>query len=387
MGTAPIVLSANGLLQQNADNTYPFRQDSSFWYFTGIEEPGAILVMDKDKEYLIIPEKSDYAKIAEGEIDIEGIQRCSGIKAIYWEEDGWKELTTRFKKVRHIATLSPPEGYIKAHGFYTNPSKEHLIKRLKTINPDITFLDIRRHIAKLRCVKQPEEIEAIKQSIDITSKAINNIYKYISRYHYEYEIEATITAEFKKQNVTFAYQPIIASGTNACVLHYSINSSKLKAKDLILIDVGASVSNYASDLTRTFSIAKNPNTRQKDILNSVLAVQQFAEKLLKPGLNLKTYEKDIEEFMGERLRSLGLIKTITHELVRKYYPHSTSHFLGLDPHDVGEYDKPLEANMILTIEPGIYIQEEGIGVRIEDDYLLTVDGNINLSANLPSYVK
>ncbi|HUC95821.1 MAG TPA: Xaa-Pro aminopeptidase [Candidatus Saccharimonadia bacterium] len=387
VGTAPIVLTANGLLQRNADNTYLFRQDSSFWYFTGIEIPGAILVIEKDREYLIIPKKSDFSIIAEGEADLENVRRVSGVETIYDEEIGWKQLNSKIKKVKHVATIVPAEEYIKTMGLYTNPTKRLLSIRLKDTNPQIIFLDIRQHISKLRCIKQSPEIRAIREAITITNKTISNIYKNITNFKYEYEIEAVVLSEFKKQNADLAYPPIIASGLNACVLHYSKNDTKLEPKDLILIDVGASVSNYASDITRTFSLKHNPNNRQLAVLKSVLDVQKFAQNLMKPGLDAKKYELEVERFMGEQLRELGLIRTITHDLVRKYYPHSTSHFLGLDPHDIGDYKSPFEEDMVLTIEPGIYIPEEGIGVRIEDDYLLTKDGCLNLSANLPTYVK
>jgi len=174
----------------------------------------------------------------------------------------------------------------------------------------------------------------------------------------------------------------VANGINACTIHYNQNNSKLNKKDLLLIDVGAEFNHYASDLTRTFSLS-SPSKRQQAVYDAVLDVQTYAISLLKPGVLLDDYENDIEHYMGEKLRELGLIKTINHENVRKYYPYYSSHFLGLNVHDSGLHDRPLEPGMILTVEPGIHIKKENIGVRIEDNVLITEDGCRVLSEKLP----
>jgi len=383
MGTAPIILSANGLLQQNSDNTYPFRQDSSFWYFTGINLPGLILVIDKDSEYLIAPKRSSFSEVADGVVDNFELTKISGIEKIFDEVIGWKKIANKLLRVKHVAVLPQAGAYIEDLGFYTNPAREALLNRIKSINQDVKLLDISGHISRLRSIKQGQEIKAITRAMEITENTFKVVKKKIGSYDYEYQIEATILAEFRKENSIPAYASIVASGINACTLHYNQNNSPINKKDLVLIDIGASVSNYAADITRTLVAGDGVSRRQQQVMNSVIEVQKYAISLIKPGIELKDYEAEIEVFMGEQLRSLGLINSVTPVNVRRYYSHSTSHFLGLDPHDAGDYNLPLETNMVLTIEPGIYIPEENIGIRIEDDFIVTEKGVVQLSHNLP----
>jgi len=382
-GTAPIVLTANGLLQRNSDVTFPFRQDSSFWYLTGIDEPDLILVMDKDKEYLIMPHRTDMQAVFDGAIESDQLTACSGIQTVFDHKTGWKQLDTRLKRVKHIATLAAAPPYITKHGFYVNPARANLIKRLKELVPNAELLDLRPHVTRLRMVKQTPELDAIKQAIAITTTTLKEVTAKLSQYQYEYEVEAAITAGFRRRGADHAYQPIVASGANACTLHYVANNSALDAKKSLLIDVGAEVDHYAADITRSYALSK-PNKRLQSVFNAVLEVQAFASSSLKPGILMKDYEHAVEQFMGEKLRALGLIKTIEREAVKRYYPHATSHFLGLDVHDVADYDRPLEANMVLTVEPGIYIAQEGIGVRIEDNVMISQKGIKVLSSGLLS---
>jgi Xaa-Pro aminopeptidase len=165
-------------------------------------------------------------------------------------------------------------------------------------------------------------------------------------------------------------------------MHYITNQAPLSADELVVLEVGAEVEHYSADIARTVSMS-TPSRRQQVIHETVLEVQEFARNLLKPGTLLREYEDEVAVFMGEKLRELGLIKTISDENVRMYFPHRTSHFLGLNTHDVGDYDRPIEPGVVLTVEPGIYIPEEGIGVRIEDDVLITSHGNKILSNKLP----
>jgi Xaa-Pro aminopeptidase len=386
MGTAPIILTANGILQQNSDNTYAFRQDSSFWYFTGLDIPNLIFVIDRDKEYLIIPKLSSFSEVADGSINRDQIIKISGINDIYESSDGWDILTNRIKKVKHVAILKSPGGFIESMGFYTNPAREYLINRIKAINSEVKFLDIHEHVSRLRSIKQEPEIELIKKAINITTQAISKIYKNRLKYSYEYEIEATVLSEFKNSNSIPGYSSIVANGKNACTLHYHQNHSRLDKSQLLLIDIGASVSNYTADITRTFALTESVSKRHQQVIDAAFEVQNFAKDLIRPGVYMHKYETEVVQFMGEKLRGLGLISIVNDENVRRYYPHSTSHFLGLDPHDIGNYELPLEKNMIITIEPGIYIPEESIGVRIEDDFLINDDGVICLSNNLPGVI-
>ena len=381
-GTAPIVLTANGLLQRNGDTTFPFRQDSNFWYLTGIDEPDLVLVLDKDKEYLILPKREHVQEIFNGSVEDNSITKISGIKNVMDHKTGWKQLTGRLNRVRHVATLAAPAPFIERYGLYTNPSRNLLINRLKEINPTAELLDLRSHMMRLRMVKQPEELAALQVAIDITTVTLKQAIKKLSSYDYEYQLEAAINNGFGQHGIGHAYQPIVASDHHACTLHYIANNDRLAGKRLVLLDVGAEVEHYAADITRTYAL-KPPSKRAQLVYATVIEVQEFAKNLLKPGVLMQDYEQVVEQFMGEKLRELGLIKSIDHESVRQYYPHATSHALGLDVHDAADYDRPLEANMVLTVEPGIYIPKEGIGIRIEDDVLITAAGLQVLSNKLP----
>lgn len=385
-GKAPIILAAAGLLQRGADSTFPFQQDATFWYFTGIEEPDILLVMDKDKEYLIVPDRQGSRATFDGTIDENGLKRISGIDTVVNEKDGWKQLGSRLQRAKHAATVPAPPKYVEQYGMYTNPARAQLIRKLKAENDHLELLDISQHITRLRMIKQPIEIEAIQTAITITLDSLKSALKPAKRatYAFEYEIEAELTRSFRKKGGTgHAFEPIVASGARACVLHNVANNGELAADELVVCDVGAEYSHYAADITRTVALG-SPSRRQQQVFDAVIEVQKYAKDLLKPGVLLKSYEKQVEQFMGEKLRELGLIKSIDQDAVRTYFPHATSHFLGLNVHDIGEYDRPLEPGVVLTVEPGIYIPEEAIGVRVEDDALITKNGIQVLSDRLPS---
>lgn len=385
-GTAPIVVTANGLLQRSGDSAFPFQQDANFWYLTGIDEPDILLVMDKDKEYLIVPVREETREAFDGRIDEQELTRRSGIELVYDDHEGWRQLGGRLKRVRHVATFAPLPAYFEHHGLYSNPARARLLEQMKAFNPEIELLDIGKHIVQLRTIKQPEELAAIQAAIDITASTLKTITKpaALSKYAYEYEIEADLTRSFRRKGASgHGFEPIVASGERACTLHNVANNGQLSADELLVLDIGAEVEHYSADITRTVALG-NPSRRQRAVHEAVLETQDYARSLLKPGVIIKEYEADIEHFIGEKLRALGLIRSaIDHEEVRHWYPHATSHFLGLNVHDVGDYGQPLEPGMVLTVEPGIYIPEEGIGVRIEDDVLITERGIKVLSNALP----
>lgn len=383
-GTAPIVITANGLLQRNSDTNYPFRQDSTFWYLTGLNEPDLVLVLDKGKEYLIAPERDEHRAAFDGAIDYSELTTRSGIDQVFDDMTGWKQLGLRLKRVKHVATLAAPAPYVVQHGLYTNPSRARLIETLKSHNEAIELLDLRPHITHMRMIKQTVELDEIQRAIDITEQTLGNLKRRgWEKFTYEYEVEAAITSAFKKVNANHAYQPIIAAGKNACTLHYIHNDGTIPENSLLLLDVGAEVNNYAADITRTYAVGE-PTKRQQQVFDAVHVVQQFAIEQLKVGTDMREYEEVVMQFMGEKLRELGLIKIIENDTVRKYYPHATSHFLGLDVHDIADYERPLEVGTVLTVEPGIYIPEEGIGIRIEDNILMESNGPRVLSAKLPT---
>jgi Xaa-Pro aminopeptidase len=380
-GTAPILLTANGQLQRSGDTPFPFRQDSNFWYLTGINEPDIVLVIDKSKEYLIVPERDERLKTFDGDLDLEELKRRSGIEVVIDSKEAWSGLSKRLKRVKHVATIEPAPAYIASLQLYPNPARRKLVKLLKSYNPELQFIDLKPHFSALRMVKSEIELSMIQQAIDHTGEIFDIITKNLASYQSENEVAADVAAYLLRNQLIEAYAPIIAGGKNAVTLHYVKNSAPLTPGECLLLDIGAAKNYYSADISRTLCI--KPIKRQKAVFEAVKAVQDFAVSLLKPGATIKDVETEVEHFMGEKLRELGLIRTIDHENVRTFYPHATSHFLGLDVHDVGDYHKPLEPGVVLTVEPGIYIAHESLGVRIEDNIVITAEGNRNLSAHLP----
>lgn len=382
-GSAPIVITANGLLQRNGDSSYFFRQDSNFWYLTGLNIPGATLVLDKDTDYIILPEMSPVDEVLGAPPDVQHAIDRSGIQNVVSTQEGWSKLSKQLKKVQHAATFSASPAYAKHYGFYSNPARKTLMKRMRNENPDIELLDLRQHLMRMRMIKQPQELAALQKAIDITVQTIKKIEKKLPNYVFEYEIEADLSHGFRSNGATgHAFSPIVAGGKNTCHIHYQTNNDSLENVSLLYIDTGAEIENYSADITRTY-IVSDKAKREQAVAVAVQEVAEFARNNLKPGISIRENEKLVVQFMGEKLRELGLIKSITPESVRKYYTHACSHYLGLDTHDTGDYDIHLEPNMVLTVEPGIYIPEEGIGVRIEDDVLVTKTGIKVLSEKLP----
>lgn len=383
---APIVLTSHGQLQRSSDNVYSFQQDSSFWYLTGVEYPDVIFARDNQGEFLILPSRGAVREAFDGAIDTEALTASTGIADITDEEAGWKRLEAALKAARQYATLAPPPPYFDTFGVYANPARAALATRIEAVCPGLTVQDVRQDVARLRMIKQPGELALLQQAIDITIETLQDVANTaaISAYRYEYQVEADITRGFRYRGAKgHGFDPIVAGGHNATTLHNVANHSPLGTDDLIVLDVGAEYGHYCADITRTVSMSGSPSERQQAVHRAVLDVQEYAYGILKPSIQLKEYEQQIEHFMGTRLIALGLIKKNEHDEVRKYYPHSTSHFLGIDPHDAGDYQAPLAAGTVLTVEPGIYIPEEGIGVRIEDDVLVTDDGIAVLTKELP----
>jgi Xaa-Pro aminopeptidase len=385
-GTAPVVVTANGLLQQATSEPYRFAQDASFWYLTGIDEPDVVLVMDKGREYLIVPDRGASREVFDGALNHTDLARRSGVVSVLNEKDGWKQLEARVKKVRHVATLAANPTYIEQLGMYSNPARAALARRLKKVNDNLELLDLRQHVARLRTVKQAAELAAIQAAIDVTVDTIREVTASarLAKYAFEYEVEAEISRGFRRRGSDgHGFPPIVAGGKRACTLHNINNNSPLASDELLTIDVGARVSHYNADITRTLSLGNKSSRRQQAVHEAVQAAQDYAYSLLKPGVVIADYERQMEEFMGEKLRELGVIKTIDKDSVRRFFPHATSHFLGIDVHDGGDYETPLLPGAVLTVEPGIYIREEAIGVRIEDDVLITEDGCEIISKKLP----
>ena len=383
---ALVALTANGTLQRSADTTFPFCQDRNFWYLTGINDADVVFVMTSDDEYLIVPKTSATKDVFDGALDMSMMTRISGIGTVLEYRHGWRRLKSDLQTHKSVYTISVGASYHSGYNFFLNPARKRLAGRLRRARPGLVTNDIREHLTKLRVVKQPEELEAIRQAVNITTESFSQIRSssMLASYGYEYELEADLTRAFRTAGADgHAYEPIVAAGKNATTLHYTQNSSPLAKNELIVVDAGAEYIGYAADITRTIS-ARKPSARQQAIHDAVVTVQAEAQRLLKPGVLLREYEHEVVQKMARSLKELGLINSVNNfERVRRYYPHATSHFLGLDVHDVGFYEHPLAENMVLTCEPGIYIPEEGIGVRIEDDLVITASGNENLSEHCP----
>lgn len=377
------VFTASGLVQRNGTTTYPFRQDSNFWYLTGIEEPDIMLVMDGSGEYLILPERSEVFEKFNGKIDPNKITSVSNISDIYGYNSGIRKLKSELLKRKKAVIFTPADDYVAAAGIYANPSRRRLANMLSDTYPNVQLIDARPQLSRQRMIKQPVEINAIKKSISVTIAAFEKIKRSIGTYKTEKEISDAIGIEFIKSGAAgHAYEPVVASGKNACVLHYLPQNQALEDNALVLMDAGAELLNYASDLTRTYALAE-PTSRQTEVFETVMRIREYALKSLKAGVTFKNYELAVKKYAHQEIKKLKLKNPDP----SVYYPHSTSHFLGLDVHDAGDYEAVLAENIVLTVEPGIYIEEEDIGIRIEDDILITSGGYHNLSEQLPRELK
>jgi Xaa-Pro aminopeptidase len=380
----PIVITANGQLQRSGDNPFPFQQDTNFWYLTGIDEPDVTLVIDGDQEYLMVPGRTAIRELFDGGLTAEQMSKISGIPTVVPGDEGWKRLIKRLKRQPQFATVAPPEPYLEPYTMYTNPARARMTGRIKDALPAVELIDIRPLLMRMRMVKQAPELKALQKSIDITIGSLRDatLPERLSKMHYEYELEAMVTAGFRRRGAeTQGFSPIIAAGKNACTIHYLENNGPLGNNQLILLDVGAETLHYPADISRTVVRGK-ATKRQRAVVEAVNAVLEFGLEETRPGVTFRQIEQSQRQFMGEKLRELGLIKTINDEAIHKYYPHYP-HFLGLDVHDGGDSRLPLEPGMVVTNEPGIYIPEEGIGVRIEEDVLITPVGHKVLSGDLP----
>lgn len=377
-----IVVTANGLVQRGADASYPFCQDANFRYLTGINYPDVTLVMNGPDEFLIVPQRESIRVAFDGQIDDRELRAISGVDEIVDETNGWKRLDGILAADNRLATLLPAPAFIEQFGMYANPARARLMRRIKQHGSPPEIFDLRPLLARMRMIKQKPELQAIQAAIDITVQTLQEILARPDGYKFEYQIEADISRGFRIRGAEgHAFDPIVAAGIRACVLHNTANNGPIRKGELVVLDVGANACGYAADLTRVLTGTK-PTPRQLDIHQAVLETQAYAIDLLKPGVLLEEYEHQVVRYLGRRLRQLKLVSSLKQDDIRQFYPHATSHFLGLNVHDVGDYRQPLQPGMVLTVEPGIYVPEEGIGIRVEDDILITNSKAQILSAGL-----
>jgi Xaa-Pro aminopeptidase len=265
-GTAPIVIGAHGTLQQSADSAYPFTQDKNFWYLTGLDIPDAVLVLDKLKEYIILPERPEWQVVFDGQTSEEAAQNLSGIQTIFSNKEGWRQLESRIKKVKHIASLLPADPYVSHHGFYVNPARQNLMRRVSAINSAIQPLDLRAQLAAMRMIKQPAELDAIKEAIAVTGGTIKKLLrKDLTSFSSEFDIETEIIRSFRKRSASTAFESIVAAGSSACTIHHLPTKQPLDVSGLILFDIGAAVDGYSADISRTIPLGKNNKTYASSI--------------------------------------------------------------------------------------------------------------------------
>jgi len=389
------VFNSNDLMPTSADGNHPFIQQTDLFYLSGIDQEESTLVIcpdareEKYREILFLKETNEKIALWEGrKYTREEATETSGIKTICWNHE--------FSSI--IQQLA-----LQSENIYLN-TNEHLRANTWVETRDDRFLNWCRRsfplhnyrrlapiLHDLRAVKSELELPPIKQACKITHAAFQRLLGFIKPGVWEFEIEAEIYHEFiRNRSKGPAFETIVASGADSCVLHYIKNDKQCRTGDLVLIDFGAEYANYAADVTRTVPVSGKFSKRQKQVYNAVLNVQKAAINLLVPGSSLDDYHKAVGKIMESELIGLGLLdskqvkkQSIDEPLYKKYYPHGTSHYLGLDVHDYGDRYRPLEPGMVLTCEPGIYIRDEAIGIRIENDILITADGPVDLTADIP----
>lgn len=376
-----IILSGHTQVQRSNDAAFNFEQEANFWWLTGIESPDWWVIIDstKHKSWLVMPNVGDVHQIFDGSLSADQARSISGITDIISDEQAQAFLWGEAKKNRTVYTLGE-DPHVAHYDFALNPAPVKMIEKLKGMFDDVK--DCRHDLAELRAIKQPAEIQSIRDAIELTIQGFEKVKSIINDYSFEYEIEAEFDYYFRKNGASgHAYDPIVAAGKNACTLHYSKNRDKLVDGELILLDVGARMNGYPADITRTYAYG-DVSERHKAVHKEVEMAHHQIIQLLRPGLSVKAYFSSVDEIMHQALKNVGLLKKESD--YRKYFPHSISHGLGIDVHDSLGGPETFQPGMILTVEPGIYIPEEGIGVRIEDDILITATGHENLSKALPT---
>ncbi len=390
------VFNSNDIYPISADSTLPFAQHRDIYYLSGVDQEESILVLfpdcpnPKHREILFLKETNEHIAVWEGEkLTKDAAFETSGIKTVYWLQDLEKIL---FELMTQSDTV-----YINTNEHYranveTETREDRFTKWLKDKYPAHRVAKSNPILQRLRSIKDQIEIDLMQHACNITEKGFRRILNFVKPEVWEFEIEAEFMHEFlRNRSKGFAYTPIIASGNNANVLHYIENNQQCKSGDLILFDVAAEYANYSSDLSRTIPVSGKFTDRQKAVYNAVLRVKNEATRLLTPGTIWADYHVEVGKLMTSELLGLGLLDKadVKNEnpdwpAYKKYFMHGTSHHIGLDTHDYGILTEPMQANMVFTVEPGIYIPDEGFGIRLEDDVVVQEKGEpFNLMQNIP----
>lgn len=394
------VFNSNDIFTTGADSNVPFEQNSDLLYLSGADQEESILLLFPDAldenhcEILFLTETNEHIAIWYGsKYSKEEARNVSGIKTIYW--------LSEFKKVFFDLMTEAETVYFNTNEHYRQTveletREDRFIKQCKADFPAHKWEKSNQILQQIRGVKESEEIDIMQIACNITEKGFRRVLPFVKPGIMEYEIEAEFMHEFlRNRSKGFAYTPIIGSGYSACVLHYIENNNECKDGDMLLMDVGAEYANYSSDMTRTIPVNGIFTNRQKAIYNTVLRVKNEATKMLVPGTIWAEYHKEVGKFMTSELLDLGLISKadVQNEdpkwpAYKKYFMHGTSHHMGLDTHDYGALKTPMKANMVFTVEPGIYIPDEQLGIRVEDDVVIQQSGEpFNLMRSIPIEVE
>lgn len=389
------IFQSNDEFPRSGDQDFIFKQNVDLFYLSGIDQEKTILLIYPDcpnplyREVLFLRQTSDQIKIWEGEKYSKPMaQKASGIQSVYWLDD--------FENILNSIITYAERIYLNTNenvaSYYSVPYRDiRFIEELKKKYPLHHYERAAPLMRQLRDTKSPFEIELIQKACDITRKAFLRVLRFVRPGVAEYEIEAEIIHEFIRNRATgHAYPPIIASGNNANILHYGANNQLCEDGELILMDFGAEYANYNADLSRTIPVNGRFSPRQKEVYNAVLQIMQEAKKMLRPGITPKEYNMFVGEIVTEQLLMLDLISTNevknqnpSFPVYKKYFMHGISHHLGLDVHDFANRYIPYAEGNVLTCEPGLYIPAEGFGIRLENDLLLTADGNVDLMEAIP----
>lgn len=389
------VFNSNDIMPTNADGVMPFRQNNDLFYLTGIDQEETILVLFPEsknpahREILFVKETSEHIAIWEGhKFTQKEASEISGIKTVYW--------TSQFESVFYGLTGECESIYLNSNEHsraekVVQTRDERFTRWCKKKYPLHRYERSAPIMQELRQIKSEQEIALMREACKITEKAFRRVLRFVKPGVKEFEIEAEILHEFiKNRSRGPAYSSIIASGGNACVLHYTDNNMTCKKGDVILMDFGAEYANYAADLTRCIPVNGKFSKRQKEVYNAVLRIQKSAVKMLKAGNNLTDYNKTVAEIVTDELIRLKVLtisevrkQDKSNPVYRKYFMHGISHFLGLDVHDVGDRYATFREGMVFTCEPGLYLKSENLGIRLENDILITQKGNVDLMKDIP----
>jgi Xaa-Pro aminopeptidase len=389
------ILNANDTMPTNADGTMRFKQNSDLFYLTGVNQEETILLVfpdaveEKNREVLFLRETSEYLTIWEGKkLTKDEAKEETGIENVQW-------LSSFDNLFRQLMT--------QAENVYLNTNEHNrasvvvesrdfrFINHCKSLFPLHSYYRLAPIMQSMREIKSPEEISCISRACEITEQGFRRVLKFVKPGVMEYEVEAEYAHEFIRSGAGFAdYQPIIASGASACVLHYVENDKPCNDGDLLLMDTAAGFMNYNADMTRTIPVSGRFTKRQRQVYDAVLRVTKGATAYMKPGITKKEWQDYTEEITTKECIDLGLFTTdeVKNQdkdkpLVKKYFMHGVGHHLGLDVHDVGDLHAPFRSGNVFTVEPGIYIIDEGIGIRLENNILITESGNEDLMATIP----